>query len=442
MMTKVLARIANKMQEFTYLKKVEMPVSRLKIGMYVAKLDKAWENSPFLFQGFPIEEQKQLDLLREECSTVIIEFKSQESYDNYLSSDILDEEVNPGADEGDLALLDELPNAIKLFKSTVKLMKLTLRLVMQAKSFNIGEIETAVVDFITSLEHNKEALLLASNVRSEIAYDAEHCVRITILAIAFGQHLGRSQEQLRVLGLGGLLHDIGKSLIPAKILNKEGKLLREDALLLREHPRKSFDILSKIEGISEAVKEIALSHHERHDGKGYPRHISKDRVSGYAKIISIISVYDAIVSARNYRTARAPSVAFKILNDGRAEKFDPELVDSFLQWMGVSPTGALVEMTSGEIGIVIKNNEKRKLSPRVLLVTDENKKNGYQKMIDVLTMEQNSNGEPYKVKSVLTEFTHGIHIEHYLDRESFGMPVWLENKETESNKDSPFSKYL
>ncbi len=428
------------MNEYTYLKRVKMGVEKLKIGMYVGKLDKDWKDSPFLFQGFPIEDQQQLELLREECREVTVDFKTQEEYKNYLmgAGDVV--ELEGEVQHADMQLLEELPQALKSFDESAKTLKILMRQVMQGNPIDLQRVEKSVAECINSLERYPEALLLAINNKNGIHYTAEHSMRVSVIAIAFGLELGMSQEQVRVLGLSAMLHDIGKAMIPHKIINKVGKLDKDETQIIKSHPKESFRLLSKIEGLSEVVKEVALSHHEREDGKGYPRHIPKDRVSRYAKLVSIIDAYDAIVSDRPYNKAREPSHAFRILNHGKGKKFDPDLVEHFVEWLGIYPVGSLVEMVTGELAIVLKKHSKKSMSPRVMIVTDENKKTGYEKVIDLSLMEMHSNGKPYKIKSILVSNAHGINIRRYLGHEKFNVPRWCENVEVE--KDSPFSKYL
>ncbi len=412
---------------YTYLKRVKMRVNKLKIGMYVAMLDKDWNDSPFIFQGFPIENQKQLDLLTKECKDVYVDFKTEHEYEVHVreSSDFAEEEEYDIPVE--VQLSEELSEAYKCLDGSIKTFKELMRKVMQDQEIDLREIESSVVNCINSVKRFPDALLLAINDKHGIHYTEEHCVRVSVLAIAFGLALGMSPEQVRALGLSGMLYDIGKGIMPHEIINKNGKLSRDEALVIKDHPTRSFRLLSKVEGLSKIVIEVALSHHEREDGKGYPRHIPKDRVSRYAKIVSIIDVYDAITSDRSYDKAHGPEFAFNILKKERGEKFDGYLVDRFTEWMRTYPVGSLVEMETGELAIVLNKPLASEQLPKIMIVTDENKKTGYEKVIDLSAIVMHACGKPYKINKIVAGNTHGIKIRHYLDSEQYDTPRWCKS---------------
>jgi len=415
-----------------------MKVEDLKVGMFVGQLDKKWADSSFLFQGFPIEGKKHIEQLRRECKYVYVDFKTQEEYDVFLLNTAKEEEVKE--EVPDIQLLDELPTALKLFDEISKASKIVMRQAMQDGNIDLDPISKCVAGCIGSLERYPDALLLAVNVKNKIHYTSEHSMRVSILSMAFGLEIGMTQEQVRILGISAMLHDIGKGAIPHKILNKSGKLDKAEALLVRDHPKESFRILSKIKDINSDIKEVALSHHEREDGRGYPRNIPKDRVSRFAKIVSIVDAYDAIISDRPYSDGRPAPHALKILENGSGSKFDPHLITAFLKWIGMYPVGTLVELRTGEVAFVLKRNPKKSLSPRIMIVTDENKKTGHQKVIDLSAMIIHSSGRPYKIGAALKNRAFGINIRKYLDKENFDVPEWC--KPQTSNNDSPFAKYL
>lgn len=425
---------------YTYLKRVKMKANKLKIGMYVAMLDKDWKDSPFIFQGFPIDNQQQLDLLAKECREVYVDFKTEEDYEVHLreAGEFVEEKEVEIPDEVKLA--EELPEAYKCLDRATKSFKELMRNVMQGKKIDLTEVELSVIDSINSVKRYPDALLLAINDKHGLHYTAEHCVRVSVLAIAFGLAIGMSPEQVRVLGLSGMLYDIGKSRMPHKIINKNGKLTKDEALVIKNHPTRSFRLLSDVEGLSKIVKEVALSHHEREDGNGYPRHIPKERVSRFSKIISIIDVYDAITSDRAYDKAHDPAFAFNILKKEKGKKFDGYLVDRFVEWMRTYPVGSLVEMVTGEMAIVLNKPLDVNQLPKIMIVTDENKNTGYEKVIDLSATVMHACGKPYKIKKTSMGNTHGINTRRYLDNEKYDTPRWCKNADVSA--DSPFSRFL
>jgi len=427
------------MREYDYLKRIEMSVRELKIGMYVAELDKPWKESSFMFQGFPIEDQKQLDQLSKECRKVTVEFRSQNAYEIFLLTCEFESESTTENPTKNDTFNTELPNAIHAFKQGLTVSRRLKKNASQSIPIDIVECQKVVELCAKSLRRNKSVLLLLINLRHEEQYNLEHSFRVTILTMAFGIYLGMSDEQIRLIGNSAMLHDIGKSTIPDSMLNKPGKLNKAEAYVLKSHPTESFRLLSKTKGVSEANKEIALSYHEREDGKGYPRQIPKDRVSRYAKIVGIVSSYDAMISERSYSTVKSTSETIRYLKKSAGTKFNSELVSQYIEWLGDIPVGSLVEMNSGEIGVVVSNGDQTKPYPEIALITDESKNKCYQKVIDLSQYTANSKGVGYEVKSILENNIYGISIQDYL------LENVIEDKTMNKrapSKQSPFAKYL
>lgn len=410
------------MSKYSYLNRVRVEVEQLRKGMYVGELDIPWEKSSFLFQGFNIEDDETISKLRNECSHVFVDFKDEQEYENHLL------EIEKSAESGfsvDASLSDEFPKALKVVKNAARELKLLMRKIQRGDDIQLSEVQSIVSSCLESLERNNRALVILCNIKHKIFYSAEHPLRVAIFAMAFAKNLKMSEEQLIVMGTSAMLHDVGKFAIPERVLNKTEELTKQEKLMLKRHPIQSYKMLDQVIGVTEAIKEVALSHHERADGKGYPRNIPQERVSRFAKIVSIIDAYDAITSDRPHKEGKSPSYAFKILNNYKGSKFDELLVSEFVKWMGVMPVGSLVEMATGEIGIVLKNCIQQKLRPKVLLVTDERKKQGFQKVVDLSQMDLHASGKEYRVKSVLPNDSFGINIEHYLDSQSYDTPKWL-----------------
>ena len=443
------------MSEISYLKRVEVRVQDLKVGMYVGALDKPWESSSFLFQGFPIESERQIEQLKRECRKVYVDIKTKEelalhnlqvgceleisdSSRNSVDRKALSSKAFKPSSQSSNNLTDELPSALAAFKSTQERL---LKIHNQALANQVIDVEPlrhTVDDMIVSLKNRPEALLLLLNVKHKESYTTEHQLRVSILALGFGIFLGMSNEQLKTLGLAGLLYDIGKARMPSLVLNKPAKITREDALILQHHPEESYRILSKVPSLSEVVKEVALSHHERIDGKGYPRHIHKDRVSRYAKVISIIDCYDAIISNRAYSKAKTATDAMKVLQDNSGDKFDRFLVEKFVEWLTPYPVGSIVELKSGEVAIVLNVSHQSPSKPKLLIVSDKVHHTNKQTILDLSQDPTHSKGTKYEVWNLIVDGTYGIELKSFLDKDSLGVSIW--NKS--AKKDSPFHEFL
>jgi response regulator RpfG family c-di-GMP phosphodiesterase len=184
---------------------------------------------------------------------------------------------------------------------------------------------------------------------------------------------GLSRDQLQELGLAGLLFDVGKLKLPPNLLSKPGKLTDEEYALVSKHVDYGVEILSQSSGISPKVIDGVRHHHERHDGSGYPQGLRNGEIPIYSRIVAIVDCFDAITSARPFRESISAHHAIRQMYDWRDKEFQAQLYEQFIQCLGVYPTGTIVELSSGEIAIVVAQNRTRRLRPRVMLVLDEEK---------------------------------------------------------------------
>lgn len=404
--------------QYSYLKKVQIKAHNLRLGMYVAELDKPWQESPFKFQGFPINDTDTLNAIQEECDWVYVDFQSEKAYKTYLQS-----VGNQGPATKKKyrrteleALQEELPRAQKNFNSSSKMVKNIMQKIIADEEFELEPVQNTVAECVDSILHNPDALMLLSNIKNADEYTAEHCLRVSIMSIAFGKYLGMSKEELQCVGIGAMLHDVGKMKIPDEILNKPGKLSPAEFCVMKDHAVEGFKILKDKKFLSPGVTDIAHSHHEKMDGSGYPRGLLAHQISRYAKIVTVVDTFDAITSERIYSGAETPSQAFKVLRENSGTQFDKTIAAEFINWMGVYPVGSIVEMQTGEIGVVIRVHQEQKLKPRILLVTDEEKVKGFQKVVDLARMSVHSSGEAYQIKTVHPNGSFDIDTKEFVDK--------------------------
>jgi len=166
-------------------------------------------------------------------------------------------------------------------------------------------------------------------------------------------------------GLGGLLHDTGKALVPDSILNKAGALTDEEFAIIKKHPRDGYDILVQSGGIGPIPLDITLHHHERRDGSGYPDKLDQGQISELARMAAIVDVYDAITSDRSYHKGMAPADALRKIFEWSKFHFDPVLAQEFVRCVGIYPVGTLVMLESGRLGVVAEAHETSLLTPKV-----------------------------------------------------------------------------
>jgi HD-GYP domain-containing protein (c-di-GMP phosphodiesterase class II) len=250
----------------------------------------------------------------------------------------------------------------------------TLEDVRLGHGVDTAEARRLVTDLAQRVVDSADALVWLTHLKSRDEYTATHCVNVCVLALTVGRFLGLKPNALFPLGLGALLHDLGKLRVPQEILNKPGRLTEEEFQLMKAHPELGHLMLRDSEKLPPESLDIVLHHHERLDGRGYPHGLSGFAIDRLTKIVSIVDVYDAITSDRAYHDAISPASALKNMYSWAPNNFEPELIEGFIRCIGIYPTGSLVRLNSGEIGVIIASNEGHRLRPLILLVLDQDQK--------------------------------------------------------------------
>jgi putative nucleotidyltransferase with HDIG domain len=349
----------------------------LSVGMYVARLDRPWLETPFLFQGFRIKTAQEIEELARYCRAVFV-----------------DESVNAGAAPGpapsggngagataerqpgsfykDLVpVVREAPLAREAHETASSTYAATMETVRCGGRLDLQTLQSVVTPMMESVLRNQDAITWLARIRAADDYTYGHSVTCSVYAIAFGRHLGLPKDELQVLGLGALLFDVGKTRIPKDLLNKTGPLTDEEHAIMRGHVEHGVAIVRETAGVDERVIAMVRSHHERYDGSGYPDGLMGPDIPVYARIAGVVDFYSALTSSRPYAPARSSYDAMRELHRRSRGEFQTEMVDNFVQAIGMFPNGALVELSTGEIGIVIEQNRVRRLRPKVLIVLDD-----------------------------------------------------------------------
>jgi len=228
---------------------------------------------------------------------------------------------------------------------------------------------------VSEVLRNKDALLHLNEIRTYDNYTFAHSVNVCIMAVLIAVGMNYSEERLRDLALGSLLHDAGKMLIDSTILNKPGMLTDEEMITMQRHPQLGFEYLRQSgKRISAPALHVAYQHHEKFDGSGYPRGLKKAEIHEYARIVAIADVYDALISDRSYRSAMLPHEAYEILLASSSFHFDPDILPHFLAKIAIYPIGTLVKLNNGDVGLVIDVQPGMTNRPTVRLVMDKQSK--------------------------------------------------------------------
>ena len=237
--------------------------------------------------------------------------------------------------------------------------------VRMGKAISVSDAEPLVDEISNSIERNPEAFLNLARLKNVDDYTYMHSVAVCGLMIALGKQLGLTGRDLKDAGIAGLMHDVGKALIPNEVLNKPGKLTDAEFEVIKTHPRKGWEILNIAEGANAIALDVCLHHHERVDGTGYPDRISGDPLTLFARMGAVCDVYDALTSNRCYKNGWEPAETIRKMAEWRNGHFDEKIFQAFVKTIGIYPSGTLVRLKSGRLAIVIEQTEKSLLMPIV-----------------------------------------------------------------------------
>ncbi|MET0101327.1 MAG: HD domain-containing phosphohydrolase [Sedimenticola sp.] len=388
-------------------RKLKLNTSELRIGMYVMELDRPWLETPFKVQGFRLRDRNDIAEVKKHCNYVYI--------DVHESSRLGVSELN----QHDLKKKSHrLPDKEHWFSEQAvyqRANKLTFELLDNIALGGPGISKSAkkvVASCIESVLKNPYTMVLVAQMAKRGKALEDHAMSCCVLSAAFGKYLGLDDKDLKKLALGGLLHDVGMLKISSPGI---GKLTEEEKKAYREHVIIGRNILMANEDFWPAV-DVAYSHHERIDGRGYPRGLVGERIPYFARIVSIVETYDNLVSNHTYKeTVVSPTEAMAELYRNRGKQFDRALVESFIRYMGLYPLGSLVQLVSGDIGIVVEKNPFYKRMPKVVLIRDSKGNEIRSGIIDLFHEKSGTNASKYMIKKTLPNGSFGIYTENYLE---------------------------
>ncbi len=418
--------------------KKKISVHDLELGMYVSELDRPWLETPFLFQGFEIRSLEEIAQLKRYCQFVqidIAEYKAERrgraametaaiagvaassELQKKIEFEILRKAAAPtpsGPYYQDLTTVEEEVQAVyAAYEEAKSLIRSVMNDVRLGRIIHAGPTKKVVAQLAASVIRNPDALICFSQLRHKDEYTALHSLRVSILALVFGRQIGLDVDALNVLGVGALLHDIGKMKVPNDILNKPEPLTEEEYRIVQTHVPLGVSILESTPQIPHAAIEVARCHHERHDGSGYMSGMRRDEIGLFGQIGAIVDYYDAITSDRAYHTGLSAHVALRQMYTGRGRMFHPERVEQFIQCMGIYPIGSIVELNTGEVGVVVTMNRERRLKPRVTMVLKPNAM-PYDVPQTVDLMEQTSGSRSLEIERVVEPGLYAINPVDYL----------------------------
>ena len=353
-----------------------VPVSDLQFGMYIAELDRPWTDTPFMFQGFSLRTAQQLEALRRLCKHVFIDV-ARSAAGGWVSA----APGGPAASapafgihgtatySGQQALEHETGLAQALHAETFAALAQFVSPLDQGNwALDGSPLHRLGNELADSIVRHPDALLLVTKQREMGSAAHARALQVAVYMMAFGRFLQRSREEIAQLGLLGLLQDVGKARLPAALLQAAAPLTGEAAEIFKKHVELSAQILGVSAGLPAKLAALALLHHERQDGKGYPRGLRGYQIGLFGSIAAICDAYDAALAPPPHGEGRSPADAVKQLLKERGTAFHGPLLEQFVRFLGAFPVGSSVELSSGELGVVAGENAMQRLKPKVAVL--------------------------------------------------------------------------
>jgi putative nucleotidyltransferase with HDIG domain len=404
--------------------KKKLDIGDLAVGMFVSELDRPWIETPFLFQGFRITNEAELNKLIELCKFVVVDI--EKSKVPITKGSVMASEPNM-----ELNLKRKPKPYVKTFEEEYEYAKTVYKDSQSrvnrffadtrlGKNIAMTGVSTSVTPLVDSIFRNPNTLTLFSNIKASNENLETHSINCCILSLTFARHLGFDKTKMYELGVAALLHDIGETQIPDNILNKRGNPTKEEQDILHNHCNIGATMLSKVNGIPHSAISVAQHHHERSNESGYPSKLSGEDIGLFSKIIAVIDMYDTLTTGLSNQPPITCSDALKHMYEWRNDLFDATIVEQFIQCLGIYPIGSAVQLSTGETGIVITVPEKNRLSPSVMLIKNSKNQTFLPPRIVNIAM---INEAAVNAEDEDGEHTESLEITKVIDPKSFDMDL-------------------
>ena len=381
------------------IKQIKLDVNEVTIGMFISGLDRPWTQTPFPLQGFYVRDLDEIRELKAHCRHVYIDvIKGNAPLKTNLKTLTSapagaalrkDLRITPSSKLPDVApikvrenvypvptvpIQKEIEKAKGLHREVFGALGNVLQHIEKDhNSVPLNETKRVASEMVDSVLRSPDAFTWLSRVREKDEYTYSHAVRSAVWGILFGRHIGLSKMDLDVLAMGILLKDIGKTRLPKHLIEKADRT-RTEQDAYEKFVDYGVEILRKMPDIKPRVTSVVKTHCERINGAGFPEGLRGDRIPLLGKIAGIVTFYDEVTNPRGQKHPLSPSKAVARLYELRDVEFQPDLVVEFIRAIGLYPTGTLVELNTGEVAVVVEQNFKRRLKPRVMIVTDAYKR--------------------------------------------------------------------
>ena len=408
--------------------KKQIRIEELTLGMVIDKLDRSWLSTPFFCHRMTITSAKQIAQLKAcgvQTLTVCMEAEEirEEAPTPSTPEDTPVESTSkftdpvPSPTPTYVPFEEELPAAKQVYQAAKTIVQNAMQDVRLGRALNVDAVQAVITDMTESVFRNPDALPSLSRLKRFDEYTFYHSVNTALLAMSLGRSLGFDRSMIHLAGVGTLLHDIGKMKVPLELLNKPGRFEPHEMEIVKQHVLRGVEVLSSTTGLGDTYIQPALEHHERVNGDGYPHRRAHQDISQVGLITAIVDIYDAMTSDRVYHKGKPAHEVLQLLYRLSLEgHLDPTLVQRFIQVVGVYPVGSVVELNTGETGIVKRINHHAPLAPVVLFVKGAG--NTLLSHPQEEDLSQQTATPPRSIKAVLHPHQTGIDPALYLDKKA------------------------
>lgn len=341
----------------------KIPVSELMLGMHIHEFCRPWANEAYWMSHIEVE-LADVEVLKKIQQSTITEVWIDTCLGKKPDSSCPPRVTAAQADTQPASMARELSRARMICGRAKQAVMTMFTEAKMGKAMNTADVELLVEEISNSVLRHPHALISLSRLKTSDEYTYMHSVAVCALMVALARRMGLSEEQVRLAGVAGLMHDVGKMMIPPEILNKPDRLTPEEFDAMKYHPEAGLKILQENQQVHAIVLDVCLHHHEKIDGSGYPHGLVGDEISLFARMGAVCDVYDAVTSERPYKKGWGAAHSIREMAKWKGH-FDEIVFQSFVKTLGIYPVGALVNLASGRLAVVVEQDEQSLLLPRV-----------------------------------------------------------------------------